>query len=436
MSSGVPTRVVAARAIARVIGGGESLDNALPALLATLEDARDRALAQAITYGVLRFQPRLELLLDAMVERPLRRRESELRALLMAGLYQIGYMDIPDHAAVSATVSGVAVIGRKGARGLVNAVLRRYARERESLDAAALATDVGRYAHPAWIIDRLRQDWQDDWEDILAAGNEPPPMWLRVNLQRTDRAAWQRRPGVPACHAGSWTEESLCLERPADVRDLPGFDTGLVSVQDAGAQLAARLVAPRSGQRVLDACAAPGGKTGHLLELCPALELTAIDQSAERLERVRDNLRRLGLSARLVHDDAGRPDGWWDGRPFDAILLDAPCTASGVIRRHPDIKCLRRAADIDKMVTKQTALLDRLWPLLRHGGRLVYCTCSVFRAEGSTLVASFLQRTPGATAMPAEHLGSWGRRAGPGRQILTGETAMDGFYYACLTRSG
>jgi len=435
MNRGVLTRAVAAQLIARVIGDGVSMNEALRPLPGLLDDARDRALVRAIAYGVLRLKPRLDLLLEGLLERPLRSRESALRALLLAGLYQIGYMDIPDHAAVSATVGAAPVVARKKTRGLVNAVLRRYLREREQSDAAAMTTEVGRFAHPAWMIERLRRDWCDDWEQILAAGNEQPPMWIRVNRLRMDRDAWRAQDDAPPARSGQWASASLRLERPVDVNDLPGFAAGLVSVQDAGAQLAAPLIAPQPGGRVLDACAAPGGKTGHLLELCPQLELTAIDVSAQRLERVRDNLQRLGLHARLVNDDAGRPDSWWDGQHYDAILLDAPCTASGVIRRHPDIKCLRQEADIGRLAGTQAALLDALWPLLRRGGRLVYCTCSVFPEEGRLQIAAFLGRTPDAVAIPAGQLGTWGRCAAPGRQILPGEAAMDGFYYACLTKS-
>ncbi|MGB5588413.1 MAG: 16S rRNA (cytosine(967)-C(5))-methyltransferase, partial [Gammaproteobacteria bacterium] len=222
----------------------------------------------------------------------------------------------------------------------------------------------------------------------------------------------------------------------ADVGMLPGFEDGVVSVQDAGAQLAAHLVAPSPGQRVLDACAAPGGKTCHLLELCPDIELSAIDLDQQRLARVAQNLERLSLKATLLAADAARPDDWWDGQPYDAILLDAPCTASGVIRRHPDIKLLRRPADLNTLGAQQAMLLDRLWPLLVPGGRLVYCTCSVFRAEGPGQIAAFLKRTADASLDPESTATGWGVDAGPGRQIITGEAAMDGFYYACLRKSG
>ena len=332
-------------------------------------------------------------------------------------------------------MDAAAAIGRKSARGLVNAVLRRYQRERAQADARSMSTDAGRFAHPDWIIGRLRRDWPSDWAAILTANNERPPMWIRVNRQLSDRATWRGLAGAPASRPGPWADDSLCLERPVDVGDLPGFAEGVVSVQDAAAQLAAPLVAPRPGERILDACAAPGGKTGHLLELCPQQELTALDVSPERLQRVRENLRRLQYDARLVAADAGRPDDWWDGRHFDAILLDAPCTASGVIRRHPDIKLLRREEDIDALAARQSTLLDGLWPLLRNGGRLVYCTCSVFAAECGSQIEAFLRRTPDASALTPDCLGGWGRPAGPGRQLLPGEAAMDGFYYACLTKS-
>jgi 16S rRNA (cytosine967-C5)-methyltransferase len=436
MSSGARTRATAARVVASVTAHGRSLSEALPPALGTLPDARERSLVQAMVYGTIRFQPRLQLLLDELLDRPLKKREAELNGLLLLGLHQISGMGIPDHAAVAATVDAAKLIGRPRARGLVNAVLRRYLREQAALDAEVDAHPEGRYGHRDWMIQAIRQDWPGAWEKILDENNLHPPMWLRVNAARESRESWMAMAGAPASEPSPWAPEALRLEQPVDVDQLPGFTQGLVSVQDAAAQLAAHLVAPAPGQRCLDACAAPGGKTGHLLELCPGLDLTAVDSDPERLRRVEENLSRLGFPATLVCADAADTGQWWDGQPFDSILLDAPCTASGVIRRHPDIKLLRRPADISRLSTLQARLLDQLWPLLAAGGRLVYCTCSVFRAEGPRQIEDFLGRTPDARLDPARTGDGWGVDAKPGRQVLPGETGMDGFYYACLEKSG
>lgn len=436
MSAGWQSRAAAARVVASVTAAGRSLSEVLPPALGTLADERERALVQALVYGTLRFQPRLRLLLAELLDKPLKKREAELNGLLLVGLHQISGMAIPDHAAVAATVEAATGIGRPRARGLVNAVLRRYLRERTAIDGAADAHPEGRYSHPRWMVDAFREDWPLRWEEILEQNNLHPPMWLRINAARGTRESWMATADVPPSEASPWAPDALRLDQPVDVARLPGFADGLVSVQDAAAQLAAHLLAPEPGQRCLDACAAPGGKTGHLLELCPTLDLTAVDLDAARLGLVEENLARLGSSATLMAADAAAPERWWDGRPFDSILLDAPCTASGVIRRHPDIKLLRRPADVGRLSALQSLLLDQLWPLLAPGGRLVYCTCSVFRAEGPRQVASFLERTPDAGLDRDRVAAGWGVDAEPGRQILPGETGMDGFYYACLHKFG
>jgi len=436
MSSGAEPRAVAARVVSAVVAGGRSLNDILTPALLGLEEARDRSLTQALVYGTLRFQPRLQLILNQLLDKPLKTREAELNGLLLVGLHQISGMGIPDHAAVASTVDAAARISRQRARGLVNAILRRFLREREALEAIADSTPAGLYSHPDWMIDRLRADWPERWQEILEQNNLHPAMWLRVNMNRMSPADWLAAPGAPPAEPSPWAPDALRLEQPVDVAMLPGFDDGVISIQDAGAQLAAHLVAPTPGQRVLDACAAPGGKTGHLLELCPQLDLTAVDLDAARLARVDHNLERLSVTAKLIVGDAANPDDWWEGRPYNAILLDAPCTASGVIRRHPDIKLLRRPADVRRLGAQQALLLDRLWPLLVPGGRFVYCTCSIFRAEGPDQIEAFLARTPDATLDPAPTRAGWGIEADPGRQIVTGEAGMDGFYYACLSKSG
>ena len=434
MSRGAPVRAAAACAVADVAGAGRSLDEALPRALGRLKEPRDRALCQALAYGALRQFPRAAAVLEGLLSRPLKRGEHRLEALLHVGLFQIEGMETPDHAAVAATVEAARLIGRPGARGLVNAVLRRFLRERETLLAAADASAPARYAHPAWLVDRVRADWPEDWAAILEANNERPPMWLRVNRLRLGRDAWRARLGDDETAVLDFAPAAVRLARPRDVAELPGFADGDVSVQDAGAQLAAPLVAPAPGERILDACAAPGGKTGHLLELCPQARVTAVDESAARLARVEENLSRLGLSADCVCADAARPDGWWDGTPYDAVLLDAPCSASGVIRRHPDIKLLRRPGDVAELAATQARLLEGLWPLVRPGGRLVYVTCSVFREEGEAQIARFAAATPAAGIRPPGELGTWGRALDSGRQLLPSGTGTDGFYYACLVK--
>ncbi len=320
----------------------------------------------------------------------------------------------------------------------INAVLRRFLREREALVAAAERSPEGAFNHPAWWIEKLKQDWPQQWQAILAASNRPPPMTLRVHAGRATAAEYVERLaalGKPARALGAPTPQAVVLDRPAPVSGLPGFAEGLVSVQDAAAQLAAPLVIGpglRPGARVLDACAAPGGKTAHLLELQPDLQLTALDADAQRLARVQDNLNRLGQAATLKAADARQPAAWWDGQPFDAILLDAPCSASGIVRRHPDVRWLRRPEDIAALAQVQAELLDALWPLLAPGGRLVYATCSVFRAEGQTQLDAFLQRQ--ADAKSHDVPGITGHLL-PLADNAAQQPPLDGFFYALLTKT-
>ena len=431
---GSDARAAAGRIVTAVARRGRSLDDALGASTGGLDQA-DRGLVAQLAYGTLRAYPRLDRWVDLLLARPLAARDVEVHDLLAVGLYQLEDTRIPDHAAVDATVAAVRLLGRAQYAGLVNACLRRWLRERDALKARVARVPEVIHAHPRWWLEVLSADWPRDWESIIAAANAQGPMWVRVNRQRTTRDAWQENLVAAGGNAAAWepAPEALCLAEPMDVRALPGFAAGDVSVQDAAAQLAAGLVAPGPGMRVLDACAAPGGKAGHLLERCPQIDLTALDVAAGRLERIRENLARLRLEATVLAGDARDPPAWWDGRPYDRILLDAPCTGSGVVRRHPDIRLLRRREDIEAMASSQRALLDALWPLLAPGGRLVYATCSVFRAENAAVVTEFLARHPEGRAVDLGEPG-WGRRAGPGRQILAGEAATDGFYYACLTR--
>jgi len=322
--------------------------------------------------------------------------------------------------------------------GFINAVLRRFLRERPAIVATAERSPLGAFNHPAWWVEKLRQDWPAQWQAVLAANNRPPPMTLRVHAQRGTAADYVERLaglGMSARVLGEATPQAIVLDKPAPVSALPGFAEGLVSVQDAAAQLAAPLVIGdrlKPGARVLDACAAPGGKTAHLLELQPDLQLTALDADAQRLTRVQDNLNRLGQAATLKAADARQTATWWDGIPFDAILLDAPCSASGIVRRHPDVRWLRRPDDINALAGIQAELLDALWPLLAPGGRLVYATCSVFRAEGQAQLDAFLQRHPDAKSHVVP--GFTGHLLPVAENASQHQPPLDGFFYALLTK--
>jgi 16S rRNA (cytosine967-C5)-methyltransferase len=401
-----------------------------------------RPATQSIAFGTVRWYCELDACLARLLDRPGGKQDPELRALLLVGVYQLLHGATPEHAAVSETVEAARALGRPRAAGLVNAILRRFQRERAGIMAAAHQDRAARFAHPPWMLDAFERDWPGRWESIAAAGNCEPPMWLRVNARRATRDAYRARlesAGL-AAEACSFAPEALRLAEPTDVKALPGFADGDVSVQDAAAQLAPRFLAATAGMRVLDACAAPGGKACHLAELEPGLaELVALDVDAGRTARIESNLARLGLPARVVVADALKPDSWWDGRPFERILLDVPCSGSGVIRRHPDIKLLRRITDIARFAAQQSALLAACWNLLAPGGRLVYASCSVFVAENAAVVGRFLAAEPRAVEVTESARLSlpgalpW-QVAGPGCALASGAADADGFYYACLEK--
>jgi 16S rRNA (cytosine967-C5)-methyltransferase len=427
-------RAAAARAVHAVRGRGRSLTEALAGMTA-LDDLRDRPLVQELSYGTLRLLPRLEALAGMLLHKPLKPEDGDLHALLLVGLYQLTATRIPPHAAVTASVEAARLLDKGWAANLVNALLRRFLREREGLLARAERLPQARWLFPDWLLGRLRDAWPAHWQAIVEASNARAPMTLRVNLRavsRTDYAARLASAGVaarPAPHAPA----ALILDRPLPTRALPGFEEGLVSVQDAGAQLAASLLGARPGERVLDACAAPGGKTAHILELADdALDLTALDSDPERLERVRENLARLKLTARVVRGDAASPADWAQP-PYQRILLDVPCSATGVIRRHPDIKWLRRDTDIPALAAQQRRMLDAVWPLVAAGGTLLYATCSLLPGENEQQVAAFLSRHADARELPID--APWGLAQRVGRQTLPDEGGMDGFYYARLTKA-
>lgn len=435
-------RVLAGNVVAAVRYEGRSLNQVLPAALANAA-ALDRALVQELAYGTLRWLPRLEALLAALMRRPLKNKDRDINALLLVGLYQVALSAIAPHAAVHASVEAVRATGKSWAVSLVNGILRAYQRKRETIEAQADATPSGRYAHPDWLIEQLQSDWPQDWQSILHANNGRPPFVLRVNPRRVQRDEYLRQLQAAGLSATPITalDQAVYLPEPVAVERLPGFAQGAVSVQDAAAQWAAPLLALAPGMRVLDACAAPGGKTAHILESLKGatLDLTALDIDAERSQRIAANLQRLGLQAQLLTADAATPQAWWDGRVFERILLDAPCSASGVIRRHPDIKSLRRASDVDALARVQASLLDALWPLLAPGGMLLYVTCSVLRRENEAQIAAFMQRHHDVREQT--WLADWGTPVQYGRQILPGTASaqlsgvgMDGFFYAGLVK--
>lgn len=438
MSDSAALRARATRIVAQV-AAGRSLDGLLQD--AAGESAAQRGLLRALCYDSTRWYLRLQALLRELQDRP-RKLPPLLEALGVVGLCQLIYTNIPAHAAVDETVSAAQLLGLGRSAGFVNAILRRWLREGPRLAARVDADPAVRTAHPRWLFDALQRDWPDHATRILAANNEHPPFWLRVNARRVSGAEYRARLAAEGMNVSIALHEdrTLLLERAVDVHGLPGFADGLVSVQDGAAQLAAHLVAPAPGDRVLDACAAPGGKTCHLAELQPELRgLLAIDVSSVRLRKVADNLERLRLSAELLAADAAEPQAWWDGEPFDRILLDVPCSATGVIRRHPDIKLLRRASDIAPLVERQSHMLDKLWQCLKPGGRLVYASCSALQPETSGVIAAFLERCTQAADVTAALLGKLygGEQVfrSRGRAIAAGTLSMDGFYYACLEKT-
>lgn len=430
----VNSRTLAARILADVLDRGTPLDRALAAHENTLP-ARDQAFVQELCYGVLRWLPRLRYQLGQLLQKPLKTGDRDIECLLLIGLYQILCLDTPDHAAVSACVDSSRELKKDWAEKLVNAVLRRAVRECGTLEKSVDNVPAAYYAHPKWLLKRLQQDWPDDWQQIVNANNQRPPFCIRVNTRRVSRDDYAERLRSAGFESAphAFAPAALTVTPAAAVARLPGFSEGLVSVQDAAAQLAAGLLDLQPRLRVLDACAAPGGKTAHILESQPQLsEVVAVESSADRLQRMRSGLDRLQLQAMLVHADARRPESWWDKQPFDRILLDAPCTGTGVIRRHPDIKYHRSVQAVEAAVALQNELLEALWPLLRAGGRLLYATCSVLPAENRNMISGFLASHPDAEALSID--ARWGRAAGAGRQILPGDTDMDGFFYACLSK--
>jgi 16S rRNA (cytosine967-C5)-methyltransferase len=400
------------------------------------QSPRDRAFARHLSYGVLRWLTALEWISAQLLRKPLRRKDRDIQRLILIGLYQLWKEDGAEHAATHETAECARKLGKPWAVSVINAVLRRFKREQAEI-CAKLETLDEIHAHPGWLLDALKEDWPDDWERIASANQQPGPLWLRLNCRFNIPETLEILSGGGFNFERHATLEHAIKIIPAvGVSLLPGFAEGRFSVQDPAAQLATGMLQLEEHHHVLDACAAPGGKTCHILEQVPGVNLTAIDQSASRLKRVEENLKRLGFSGsqnlKLVADDAAQPDSWWDNVPFDRILLDAPCSATGVIRRHPEIKWLRSPQQVQEASLTQARLLNQLWSLLKPGGILVYATCSVLRLENNRQIQSFLETHPDAEAK--EFDAPWGSEQSRGRQILPGEQEMDGFYYGRLQK--
>ena len=404
---------------------GRNLNQVLSEVLSTHAELtpQQRGALQDLSYGTLRFYGQLASVLDALLNKPVQ--DIQIRYLLLVALYQLQYSKAAQHAVVDFAVNAV----RKrnpAASGLVNAILRNFLRNKDALLADAARTEAGRYSYPQWWINEIKSQYGEDAEAILVAGNQHPPMTLRANRKKTTAADYLALLTQNGIQARLIEPDAILLEHPVPVDKLPGFMDGLVSVQDAGAQYAAGFLDVQDGMRVLDACAAPGGKSAHLLESA-RLELLALDKDTLRLERVRENMQRLQLSASLLTGDAAQPADWWDGRPFQRILADVPCSATGVVRRHPDIKWLRRASDIEGFAQQQQQILAALWPLLDAGGKLLYVTCSIFGRENQQVIKEFLSRHPDAAQLP---LAAPGMKQG---QLLPNDE-HDGFFYALLQK--
>jgi len=430
-------RAQAAKVLNQVVEQGQSLSQALPAAQQDLSP-KDKALVQMLCYGVLRTLPRLDFFCRSLMKKPLTGKQRAMHFLILVGIYQLLYTRIPSHAAVGETVNAAKALKKPALKGMVNVVLRNFLREQESLIEKADQQDTLRYCHPGWLVKRLQAAYgKTQAASIMDENNQQAAMWLRVNERHHDRAQYQAL--LNDVELGSFVAKdpensnALCLDKATDVYKLPGFEEGWVSVQDGAAQLAAHYLDPQAGDLILDACSAPGGKTVHSLELQSKIkQMVAVDADDKRLIRVQENLDRLKLSATVIHGDASKPDSWWTGEQFDRILCDAPCSATGVIRRHPDIRWLRRDSDISELVALQKSILNALWDKLKPGGILLYATCSILPDENKLQVEQFLQDKPDASLIP---LSSKADNEKTTRQLLPNEDGMDGFYYAKLQKA-
>lgn len=424
-------RALAAQCCYEVVDLGHSLSDALPRAQSSLRNPQDKALLQEMCFGVMRHLPQLEFVSQKLMEKPLVKQLRPLQFLIYIGLYQLKYLRIPDHAAIGETVEAARQLKGQKLTGLINAVLRNVQRQPELFDFSH-ANPAIKTNHPGWILNALTEAYPNHWQEVVEANQQKAPLWLRINLQQISPEAFMAEleaDGIVATQPFAYLPSAVLLEQAHDVQQLPGYEDGWFSVQDGAAQHAAFFLEPKNDEYILDACCAPGGKTTHILELAPEADLLALDKDPWRLQRVHANLERLQLHAEVLAADAAEPDDWSDGRSFDRILLDVPCSATGVIRRHPDIRWLRKKADIPALVALQQQILQAIWPLLKPGGTLLYATCSVLPDENQQQIDAFVQRHSDAEliALSNVHTQScW--------QILPGQQDMDGFYYAKLRK--
>ncbi|CAI1997700.1 MULTISPECIES: 16S rRNA (cytosine(967)-C(5))-methyltransferase RsmB [Serratia] len=428
MKNNYNLRSIAAKAIGQVLDQGQSLSTILPTLQKNISD-KDRGLLQELCFGTLRVLPQLEWCIQQLMAKPMTGKQRPLHYLLMVGLYQLLYTRIPPHAVLAETVEGAVALKRPQLKGLINGVLRQFQRQQEELLARA-ANNESRYLHPSWLLKRIKLAYPAQWEQIVDANNQKPPMWLRVNRlhhTREDYLKLMQQAGITAEPHAEY-RDAVRLLAPCPVTDLPGFSEGWVTVQDASAQGCVDLLDPQDGEQILDLCAAPGGKTTHILEAAPKAHVLAVDIDEQRLSRVKENLQRLRQHAEVRQGDGRTPQEWCGDQQFDRILLDAPCSATGVIRRHPDIKWLRRDSDIAELAALQSEILEAIWPRLKPGGVMVYATCSILPQENSEQIAAFLQRHGDAKLVET------GDTQSPGKQNLPHPEDGDGFFYAKLIK--
>lgn len=418
-------RSLAATAINQVLDNGQSLSTVLPDLQRNIND-KDKALLQEICFGVLRYLPKLEWFISQLMEKPLTGKQRTLHYLIMVGIYQLLYTRIPAHAALAETVNGAVALKRPQLKGLINGVLRSFQRQQAQLEER-VANNNSQYLHPSWLLKRLQTAYPNEWQAIVEANNQRPPMWLRANSQHHTAEQYLHllEQVEISAHLHPTHPSAIRLDEPTAVSKLPGFEDGWSTVQDVSAQGCAELLEPQNGENILDLCAAPGGKTTHILELAPKAHVLAVDIDETRLKRVKENLIRLKLHASVVQGDGTQPEKWAQGQQFDRILLDAPCSATGVIRRHPDIKWLRRDSDINELAQLQAQILEAIWPYLKTGGTLLYATCSVMPEENCQQIRNFLAKHTDACLNDG---------TSAGLQILPSADGGDGFFYARLTK--
>lgn len=418
-------RSIAATAINQVLDNGQSLSTVLPGLQRNIND-KDKALLQEICFGVLRYLPKLEWFISQLMEKPLTGKQRTLHYLIMVGIYQLLYTRIPPHAALAETVNGAVALKKPQLKGLINGVLRSFQRQQVQLEER-ITNNTSQYLHPSWLLKRLQTAYPDDWQSIIEANNQRPPMWLRVNSQHHTATQYLNllEQSEITAHLHSSHPNAIRLDEPTAVSRLPGFEDGWSTVQDVSAQGCAELLEPQNGENILDLCAAPGGKTTHILELAPKANVIAVDIDESRLKRVKENLIRLKQHAVVIQGDGTQPETWAQGQQFDRILLDAPCSATGVIRRHPDIKWLRRDSDINELAQLQSQILEAIWPYLKPGGTLVYATCSIMPEENGKQIHNFLSKHNDACLNDGTDAGL---------QILPSTNGGDGFFYARLVK--